>query len=195
MESPLLKFHTYDKNSHVDRTDYYDQYVDPNNPDKGKRGGSWPTVLGNNGATYLRFWHKEISKSVFNNFVNTYPWNGSDTARYNAWVKLLNGQDLSSISLSPIISMRNYSNNHIAANRVTYFPYITMKQQNNFTFGGEGAYLLIQGSILYHDEVMNPHPINDGKDNGHLKRDVDCKRGEEMYVVSRLKWGDKYFNG
>lgn len=184
-DSPVFDFLKYGTGN-VDNTSSYTKDM------------SWPVVLTCKGATYCRFWHRAISSSEYNSWRVNYAgtWTSmSETARKNAWYKLLN-QDASKIALEPIIIMKNDSANHIDRNNVYNYPFIKLKAQNTATvFGGEDAYILIKGSVLYHDEQNTPFPLSDGANNGDLKREKDCKRGEEMYLPAFLKWGNQYWNG
>lgn len=158
---------------------------------------SWGDVLNYKGAFYCKFWHKEIGN--FNSWRANYVLNWhsmSESERYMAWKKLLDDTDPQSITLSPYIIMTNDSANHIQPANAVNYPYIKFSSPNTgTTFGGEGAFLVIQGSVCYHDEQNTPFPMSDGANNGDLERDVDCKRGEEMYVPCYLRWGDQWYNG
>lgn len=173
--------------NNADRTSYYSP-----------KRQSWGEVLDLKGSTIYRFWHREISSSDYNKWRAKYAsdwFSQSETQRYDAWKTLLD-QEPQNISLSQYILLKNDSASHISRDNVYSYPFLKMKTDGNgASFGGEGAYLIIQGSVLYHDEQNTPFPMSDGADNGKLKRDVDCKRGEEMYLACRLKWGNQYWNG
>lgn len=194
MDTPTFKFYKYGTGN-ADHTANYDQKINGAGEDSTeKKGSNWPVVLTTKGATYVRFWHKEISNDELNTLKKQWSRTASVESRKKAWENLLK-QAPGKVSLAPMIIMKNDSANHIGRNDVYTKPFIQLKNEKNVTFGGEGAYLLIQGSVLYHDEQNTPFPMTDGADNSKLKRDVDCKRGEEMYLPCRLKWGDQYWDG
>lgn len=185
-ESTVVKNYKYGAGN-ADRTTYY-----------ADKRLSWGDVMNVKGSTLCRFWKREISSSDYNKWRANYHsnwWAQSEETRYNAW-KVLLDQEPQNISLSPYIILKNDSGSHISRNNVYSYPFLKFSTDGNgASFGGEGAYLIIQGSVLYHDEQNTPFPLSDGADNGKLKRDVDCKRGEEMYLPCRLKWGDRYWTG
>lgn len=186
-KNPSIKTYKY-SSVNLDNTNYYDA-----------RRQSWAEVMSLKGATNYRIWHKEISSSDYNKWRVNYPsdwWAQSEDVRYNAWLKLMNYQDPSSKQLSSYILLKNGSGTHIQRDDVYKFPFLKLTTEGSgAAFGGEGTYLIIQGSVLYHDEQNTPMPLSDGADNDNLKRKKDCKRGQEMYLPCRLKWGNLYWQG
>lgn len=159
---------------------------------------SWSKIFNYHGATYYKLWKREISSKDFNNWRANYPSNWqsmTDTQRFEAWKTLLNS-DPTKISLEPMICCyKEYARNPIKNEEVENFPFIKMKSTNANALGGEGAYLIIKGSVLYHDEYCTPFPLSDGADNGKLKRSQDWKYASECYLPACLKWGNQYWTG
>ena len=76
------------------------------------------------------------------------------------------------------------------------YPFIKLKSQVDASiFGGMDAYLLINGSFIYHDEWKTPFPMAGTKDNDNLNRKKDFKMPEEGYIWCMLKWGNKWWDG
>ena len=160
---------------------------------------SWGDVMNLKGAFYVKFYRKSISSGEYNTArANCHSnWQQStDAQKKEFWKKLLEGTEPTQISLSPYIIMKNDSANHIQAADAWKKQYLKITSPTTGTqFGGEGAYLIIQGAVNYHDEQNTPFPMSDGADNDKLEHKKDCKRGEEMYIPATLKWGDQYYNG
>lgn len=159
---------------------------------------SWGDVMNLKGAYYVKFWHKEISSKNYNTARAKCPsnWQSGTTAQKDGFWKELLEANPDSISPSPLVIMKNDSANHIKPDKVWNYPYFKISSPTTgTTFGGDDAYLILQGSICYHDEQNTPFPMSDGADNGKLKREPDCKRGEEMYLPCYLRWGNQWYNG
>ena len=186
--SPVLEFKKYEHRDSLRKEETADCESDM----------SWSKIFNYHGATYYKIYKREISSKDFNNWRANYisNWQSmSDEQRFNAWKTLLN-QDPSKISLEPmILCYKEYARNPIKNEEVERFPYIKMKSTNANALGGEGAYLIIKGSVLYHDCNCTPFPLSDGADNNKLKRAQDWKYASECYLPACLKWGNQYWNG
>lgn len=173
---------------------------------------SWSKMFDAHGAYYARIFKREISGGDYNSWRVNYPSNwDSMTAdqKKQAWVTLLN-KNPQQISMTPMVICLNHDTNHIGPGGLArtgkytptdtedcrLYPFIRLKgDRNSSIFGGEGSYLIIQGTFRYHDERNTPYPLADGGDNGKLKRKDDLKYADQGFVWARLKWGDMYWNG
>lgn len=164
------------------------------------------------GAYYARVYKRELNSGDYNKWRANYPanWDGMTVEqRKAAWVTLLN-KNPQQISMTPMVICLNHDTNHIGPGGLArtgkynptdtedclLYPYIRLKgDRNSSIFGGEGSYLIIKGTVRYHDERNTPYPLADGGDNGKLKRKEDLKYADQGFVWARLKWGDMYWNG
>ena len=182
---------------------------------KNQRG--YECLTGFNGANKVKFYKKMIDSKKYNNWIANYDlshWHTvyNNQQRHDAWLKLLNDTDPEKITLKPMIVFINRPDWHIgpAASKQTgkydpdaktedvqLFPYVTLKPgySSASIFGGPGSYIIIKGTFRQHDEANTPYPLDDGKQNGKLKRDVDEKYNNEAFQWARLKWGNYYWNG
>ena len=144
------------------------------------------------GAYYARVYKREISGSDYNKWRVNYPSNWDSMSaeqRKAAWVALLN-QNPQQINMTPMVICLNHDTNHIGPGGLVrtgkytptdtedclLYPFIRLKgDRNSSIFGGEGSYLIIKGTVRYHDEISTPYPLADGGDNGKLKRKDDLK--------------------
>lgn len=202
LSSDALKFHRYSFQTaaHAEETNTYAEKM------------GWGDLYKTHGAAYYRIYTKEISSKEYNSWRVNYPSNWrsmSEQQRKDAWTALLT-KNPEGLSLVPYVVFTNHDTNHIgpaAANITgkyndrtddedcTYYPFVSLKNDSSEIFGGEGAYLVIQGSVLQHDETGTPFPLSDGADNGKLKREKDYKYGDECFMWARLKWGNNWWNG
>ena len=187
-KSPVLEFKKYEHRDSA-RNDETADY---------EKDMSLSRLWNAHGATYYKIWKREIGSGDFNEWRSNYPSNWksmSDKERFDAWKSLLN-QDPTKISLEPmILNLKEYAHNPIKNEEVQNFPFIKLRSTNSNALGGEGAYLIIKGSVSYHDETFTPFPLSDGADNGKLKRKEDWKYASECYLLGLLKWGNQYWNG
>lgn len=186
--SPILEFKKYEHRDSARKDESADCESDM----------SWSKIFNYHGATYYKIFKREIDSKIFNDWRSHYNENWqsmSNEQRFEAWKDLLK-QDPSKISLEPmILCYKEYARNPIKNEEVERFPFIKMKSTNANALGGEGAYLIIKGSVLYHDEYCTPFPLSDGADNNKLKRAQDWKYADECYLPACLKWGNQYWNG
>ena len=192
-DSPILKFHKYadvvDINGRVDMTDAY-------------KNMCYGKLFETQGATYYKYWKREVKSSDYEAWRKKYPsdwYSQSVEERYAAWCELLN-QKPETISLSPVIlclrpDVRGSEQNPIKRNEMQYYPFIVYSSTNSVVLGGEGAYLTINGSSLFHDEYYSAYPISDGADNGKLNHKDYGVLTSDCYHLALLKWGDLYWNG
>lgn len=76
------------------------------------------------------------------------------------------------------------------------YPFVTLKSTVDASiFGGMDAYILINGSIRFHDELETPFPMAGPNDNDNLNRKKDCKIPEEGFIWCMLRWGNMWWNG
>lgn len=101
---------------------------------------------------------------------------------------------ISNISFSNYIMMVNPEDNHISNDDIENYPYFqTTLTDTTALFGGDNAYLVIQGSYCFHCLPNTPYPIP--------QNEIDLARGRyamdagQTYLLCRLQWGNLYWNG
>ena len=101
---------------------------------------------------------------------------------------------ISNISFSNYIMMVNPEDNHISNDDIEKYPYFqTTLTDTTALFGGDNAYLVIQGSYCFHCLPNTPYPIP--------QNEIDLARGRyamdagQTYLLCRLQWGNLYWNG
>lgn len=195
-KSDVFQFCKYDKNTKQDRTEEYEKDM------------TWSKLFECHGATYVRMWKKEISRSEAEDFRGRYNYMLPQETKLQLWIDFLN-RDPEDIALTPYVLCLNWSDGHIgpAALQSTgrydrtenedcrKYPFVKLRRFDSSVFGGKDAYLLINGKQLSHDEQNTPFPISDGANNKSLKRDPDYKYCEEGFLWCRMKWGSNYWNG
>lgn len=159
---------------------------------------AWSKIFNYHGATYYKIFKREITSSEFNSWRANYQsdWSAmSETARFDAWKTLLSAEP-SNFTLEPmIVCYKECARNKIENSEVQNFPFITMKATNASALGGDGAYLIIKGSVCYHDEYCTPFPLSDAADSSKLEYEGDYKYDYEGYLLAMLKWGNQYWDG
>ena len=195
-KSDVFQFCKYDKNTKQDRTEEYEKDM------------TWSKLFECHGATYVRMWKKEVSRSEAEDFRGRYNYMLPQETKLQMWIDFLN-RDPEDIALTPYVLCLNWSDGHIgpAALQSTgkydrtenedcrKYPFIKLRRFDSSVFGGKDAYLLVNGKQLSHDEQNTPFPISDGANNKSLKRDPDYKYCEEGFLWCRMKWGSNYWNG
>ena len=195
-KSDVFQFCKYDKNTKQDRTEEYEKDM------------TWSKLFECHGATYVRFWKKEISRSEAEDFRGKYNYMLPQETKLQMWIDFLN-RDPQDIALTPYVLCLNWSDGHIGPAALNStgrydrtdnedcrkYPFIRLRRFDSSVFGGKDAYLLINGKQLSHDEQNTPFPISDGANNKKLKREPDYKYCEEGFLWCRMKWGSNYWNG
>lgn len=195
-KSDVFQFCKYDKITKQDRTEEYEKDM------------TWSKLFECHGATYVRMWKKEVSRSEAEDFRGRYNYMLPQETKLQMWIDFLN-RDPEDIALTPYVLCLNWSDGHIgpAALQSTgkydrtenedcrKYPFIKLRRFDSSVFGGKDAYLLVNGKQLSHDEQNTPFPISDGANNKSLKRDPDYKYCEEGFLWCRMKWGSNYWNG
>lgn len=195
-KSDVFQFCKYDKNTKQDRTEEYEKDM------------TWSKLFECHGATYVRMWKKEVSRSEAEDFRGRYNYMLPQETKLQMWIDFLN-RDPQDIALTPYVLCLNWSDGHIgpAALQSTgkydrtenedcrKYPFVKLRRFDSSVFGGKDAYLLVNGKQLSHDEQNTPFPISDGANNKSLKRDPDYKYCEEGFLWCRMKWGSNYWNG
>lgn len=103
--------------------------------------------------------------------------------------------DIRSITFEDYIFLINHTVNHIPNTSAVNFPFFETNSNLPATalFGGNNAYLIISGTILWHDENSYMYPVPDGEidvDNGAK----ECP-GRDAYLLCKLQWGSRWWNG
>lgn len=195
-KSDVFQFCKYDKNTKQDRTEEYEKDM------------TWSKLFECHGATYVRMWKKEVSRSEAEDFRGRYNYMLPQETKLQMWIDFLN-RDPQDIALTPYVLCLNWSDGHIGPAALNStgrydrtdnedcrkYPFVKLRRFDSSVFGGKDAYLLINGKQLSHDEQNTPFPISDGANNKSLKRDPDYKFCEEGFLWCRMKWGSNYWNG
>ena len=195
-KSDVFQFCKYDKNTKQDRTEEYEKDM------------TWSRIFECHGATYVRLWKKEVSRSEAEDFKGRYNYMLPQETKLQLWIDFLN-RNPEDIALTPYILCLNWSDGHIGPAALNStgrydrtenedcrkYPFIKLRRFDSSVFGGKDAYLLINGKQLSHDEQNTPFPISDGGNNKSLKRENDYKYYEEGFLWCRMKWGSNYWNG
>ena len=195
-KSDVFQFCKYDKNTKQDRTEEYEKDM------------TWSKLFECHGATYVRLWKKEVSRSEAEDFKGRYNYMLPQETKLQLWIDFLN-RNPEDIALTPYVLCLNWSDGHIGPAALNStgrydrtenedcrkYPFIKLRRFDSSVFGGKDAYLLINGKQLSHDEQNTPFPISDGANNKKLKREPDKKYEEEGFLWCRMKWGSNYWNG
>lgn len=181
---------------------------------------SIPSINYCNGAWYVRQYKKKITSNEYNNWRVKYPakwYSQSKEARKKAWIDLLNTPP-EGLNLTPMVIMRNGG---LRSNDTTYhigpagerlgggsngktdnedcrhYPFITFRnsQTGAKVFGGDNAYLCIQGTLIQHDKDPYFYGMSDGSENDGLSERKRYKWNDQFFIWARLSWGDSYWNG
>ena len=194
--SDVFQFCKYDKNTKQDRTEEYEKDM------------TWSKLFECHGATYIRMWKKEVSRSEAEDFRGRYNYMLPQETKLQLWIDFLN-RNPEDIALTPYVLCLNWSDGHIGPAALNStgrydrtenedcrkYPFVKLRRFDSSVFGGKDAYLLINGKQLSHDEQNTPFPISDGANNKKLKREPDKKYEEEGFLWCRMKWGSNYWNG
>ena len=195
-KSDVFQFCKYDKNTKQDRTEEYEKDM------------TWSKLFECHGATYVRMWKKEVSRSEAEDFRGRYNYMLPQETKLQLWIDFLN-RNPEDIALTPYVLCLNWSDGHIGPAALNStgrydrtenedcrkYPFVKLRRFDSSVFGGKDAYLLINGKQLSHDEQNTPFPISDGANNKKLKREPDKKYEEEGFLWCRMKWGSNYWNG
>ena len=195
-KSDVFQFCKYDKITKQDRTEEYEKDM------------TWSKLFECHGATYIRMWKKEVSRSEAEDFKGRYNYMLPQETKLKMWIDFLN-RNPEDIALTPYVLCLNWSDGHIGPAALNStgrydrtenedcrkYPFVKLRRFDSSVFGGKDAYLLINGKQLSHDEQNTPFPISDGANNKKLKREPDKKYEEEGFLWCRMKWGSNYWNG
>ncbi len=104
--------------------------------------------------------------------------------------------EISGISFSEYIILTNHTPDAQRTNaNPEAYPFISTGAAINHAalFGGQYAFLLIQGNFIWHDQNKNVYPIPEGQvDIGEGRRKITAS---DAYLPCRLQWGTLYWNG
>ena len=93
-------------------------------------------------------------------------------------------------SLTNYILCLNQDSNHIPHDKVRNYPYFKISKKIPAVFGGLGAYLVLEGTVIRHDEYNTPFPMQ-------AKDGVKCTNTSiyrnEGYFWAQIKWGNHYW--
>lgn len=211
-DSPLFDFKRYNS---VTYNKMFEDISDNEN-----YSNRWPAFNYANGAWYVRQWKKKLERDEYNRWRANYPadWHSmTKERREKAWVDLLNTPP-EGLNLTPMIVMVNAgpgtqsnryhigpagqrlgdgSNGKTDNEDCRHYPYIRLKDGNTAgkIFGGEGSYLVIQGTFIQHDKELYPFPMSEGSENKGLSEKKRYKVNDQFFNWARLQWGDHYWDG
>lgn len=136
------------------------------------------------GASVVKMYSKNVS-------VNIFPW-ATETRTMD---ELLADANITSIALSNYVMLLNPDDDYYISNdNMLNYPYLQTKvSDTSALFGGDNTYLIISGSYYYSPYSEWAYPY-DGENidinEGRYAMDI-----EQTYLVCKLQWGDKYWNG
>ena len=125
------------------------------------------------------------------------PWwdiitHGMTTKKLDDW---MSKNQISDLKFDNYIMMLNpVGQSHIPATDIVNYPYFeTIPSETTALFGGENAYLVIQGSYSFHYMSEDPYPIPEDE--------IDISEGRyamypgQTYLLAKLQWGNQYWDG
>lgn len=145
------------------------------------------------GAFCVGLFTQDIESKDYNSWRSKYHSNlmsMSDEKRLSAFAELLRIADITNKKLTNYILCLNGDTNHIEHDKVRQYPYFTLTKNIPSVFGGENGYIIIQGSLIRHDETESPFPMNHKDDVS--RKNTSIYKGES-YFWARLRWGEKYW--
>lgn len=142
------------------------------------------------GATIAKFFVQKLNKT-YGTFEKILADMLGKKITLDSWMSR-NG--ISNISFSNYIMMVNPEDNHISNDDIEKYPYFqTTLTDTTALFGGDNAYLVIQGSYCFHCLPNTPYPIPQNEiDLAHGRYAMDAG---QTYLLCRLQWGNLYWNG
>lgn len=142
------------------------------------------------GATIAKFFVQKLNKT-YGTFEKILADILGKKITLDSWMSR-NG--ISNISFSNYIMMVNPEDNHISNDDIEKYPYFqTTLTDTTALFGGDNAYLVIQGSYCFHCLPNTPYPIPQNEiDLAHGRYAMDAG---QTYLLCRLQWGNLYWNG
>lgn len=145
------------------------------------------------GAIIAKFFVKKMEKKLWGGWLNMISGKTAEQLVANTTLdNWMTKNEISTVSFQNYIMMLNPNQNHINNNNITSYPYFeTIGTDTNALFGGTNAYLVIQGTYIFHYFNEDPYPfegtdISEGRyamDQGHT------------YILAKLQWGNQYWNG
>lgn len=102
--------------------------------------------------------------------------------------------NIQSKSLTKMLLLVNHSTNHIEWNEIGNYPFCTISSSQTISsVGGDGAYLLLKGSVIRHEDADNPYPMNGDapRNSNHKKSFIWANEG---FVYASLKWGNLWWH-
>lgn len=85
----------------------------------------------------------------------------------------------------------NPVSNHIPNSAITQYPFFeTTMNDTALVFGGENSYLVISGSIMFHEFNYYPYPVSK-----YWLGNSGTMAAGEGYLLCKLKWNNLYWNG
>jgi hypothetical protein len=156
------------------------------------------------GAIQCKMMYKYLENGDGQNILND--WYKTPAKYPNAFDDILNCNRITNISFDDYIILRTPRQyfNEIHKISESDLPFFETTFDDNITFGGKNNYLIISGKWLFHAmDVINPN--NESEYNGYRQvvpidkvENVDGDKKTphtEMYVLSKLQWGNSYWNG
>lgn len=143
------------------------------------------------GAFLIGEFVKDIDKNKYNNWERTVPnWDRrTDEQKLTELGKLMSLQGIESRKLTNYIVCLNQNQNHIEHDQVKNYPYFTITKNVPNIFGGTGAYIIITGSLIRHDQENFPFSFL-GKQG--TRKNTSIYAGQS-YLWAQIKWGNQYF--
>lgn len=169
--SPQYRFYKYDSNG----KDITDQV----------KGLNYTDTMFMCGATAAKFFVKRgkdfyvgnTNEEVFDNLLKFNDVNNIDLTNYIMFINPTG-------STNPV-------SNHIPNSAITQYPFFeTTMNDTALVFGGDNSYLVISGSIMFHEFNYYPYPVS----KYWLGNSGTMAEGEG-FLLCKLKWNNLFWNG
>lgn len=127
-----------------------------------------------------------------NGFSNAFSYQSKE-AQLKYWSDLCNIK-ISNKNLQKYIICLNHQGNFIDHSHSVNFPFFSVTKKVPVTFGGEGAFLLIKGTLIRHNNDSAPFPQKgELANNVHKDESKTSIYANEGYVYATLQWGNKWW--
>lgn len=169
--SPAYRFFKYDSNGR-DITDSV-------------KGLNYTDTMFMCGATAAKFFVKRGKDFYLGNsnseiFDNLLSYNDVNKIDFTNYIMFINPFG----STTPV-------SNHIPNSAITQYPFLeTTMNDTALVFGGENSYIVISGSIMFHEFNYYPYPVSK-----YWLGNSGTMRAGEGYLLCKLKWNNLFWNG
>lgn len=142
------------------------------------------------GAIIAKFFVKELEETYLRSWIDIIT-NKPNVATLDDWMAK---NQISKVTFDDYVLMVNAENGHISNDEMMSYPmFETATADTTALFGGQNAYLVMQGTYIWHSMDYDPYPIpGDEVDIGEGRY---AMKAGQTYLVAKLQWGNLYWNG